>query len=44
MGASKQAQANMYGGGQTPLALASTSAHPYKAGISDALNRVLQPD
>lgn len=43
-GASKRAKANMYGGGQTPLALASTSAHPHQAGISDALNAVLKPD
>ncbi len=40
-GADKNAEANMYGGGQTPFALASTSAHPVKAGISDALNAVL---
>ena len=40
-GADRSAKANMYGGGQTPLALASTSIHPLKAGISEALNRVL---
>ena len=40
-GADRGARANMYGGGQTPFALASTSAHPRKAGISEALNRVL---
>lgn len=43
-GASKTAEAFMYGGGHTPHALASTSAHPYRAGIADALNRALQPD
>ena len=41
-GASKKAEANMYGGGQTPYALARTSAHPHNAGISDQLNRALQ--
>lgn len=41
-GAEKNAEANMYGGGQTPYALASTSAHPKAAGISDALNQVLR--
>ena len=40
-GADRSAKANMYGGGQTPLALASTSIHPLKAGISEALNKVL---
>ncbi|MEO1142585.1 MAG: hypothetical protein AAFW66_09605, partial [Pseudomonadota bacterium] len=40
-GADRSAEANMYGGGQTPLALASTSAHPVKAGVSEALNTVL---
>ncbi len=40
-GADIHAKANMYGGGQTALALAATSAHPRKAGVSDALNRVL---
>ncbi|MEM7547715.1 MAG: hypothetical protein AAF367_19485 [Pseudomonadota bacterium] len=43
-GASKSAKADMYGGGQTPFALASTSAHPKNAGIADLLNRVLKPD
>lgn len=41
-GASKEATANMYGGGQTPFALASSSAHPHGAGISAELNAVLQ--
>lgn len=36
-----RAEANMYGGGQTPHSLASTSAHPHNAGVSDALNLVL---
>ena len=40
-GARLDATANMYGGGQTPYDLASTSAHPYQAGISKELNRVL---
>ena len=40
-GADINAEANMYGGGQTAYALASTSAHPQKAGIADQLNRVL---
>lgn len=40
-GASIEAEANMYGGGQNPLALASSSAHPHAAGISDELNRIL---
>lgn len=43
-GARKNAEANMYGGGQTPFDLASTSAHPQHAGVSDALNLVLRPD
>ncbi len=43
-GASKTAEANMYGGGQTPFALASTSAHPRNAGISAKLNRILSTD
>ena len=41
-GADVHAEADMYGGGQTPFALASTSAHPYEAGIATDLNRVLQ--
>ncbi len=41
-GADPNAKAHMYGGGQTPLALASTSAHPYKAGVSAELNRMLR--
>ena len=41
-GASKMAEANMYGGAQTPYTLASTSAHPRNAGISDDLNLALQ--
>ncbi len=41
-GADRSAKAQMYGGGQTPHALASTSAHPYNAGVSDALNAVLR--
>ncbi len=40
-GANLHAKANMYGGGPTPYALASSSAHPRNAGISVALNRVL---
>lgn len=40
-GADPDAKANMYGGGQTPYALASSSAHPYNANISVELNRVL---
>ncbi|MGD1922938.1 MAG: hypothetical protein ACFB03_01940 [Paracoccaceae bacterium] len=40
-GASIAAKANMYGGGQTPYALASTSAHPHGAGIAEDLNLVL---
>ncbi|WP_108882366.1 hypothetical protein [Anderseniella sp. Alg231-50] len=40
-GANLDAKANMYGGGQTPYALASSSAHPYNANISVELNQVL---
>lgn len=40
-GAQIDATAKMYGGDQTPYDLASTSAHPYHAGISGDLNRVL---
>ncbi len=40
-GADINAKANMYGGGQTAFALASTSAHPHNAGVSEALNLVL---
>ena len=40
-GADRQSKATMYGGGQTACDLASTSAHPYKAGIADDLLRVL---
>ena len=41
-GADICAEAIMYGGGQTPFALASTSAHPHNAGIADALNLILR--
>lgn len=40
-GADIMAEANMYGGGQTAGALASTSAHPHNAGIAADLNRIL---
>lgn len=40
-GADRRSQASMYGGGQTPLALASTSIHPRKAGIAEALRTIL---
>jgi len=40
-GADISAEANSYGGGQTALALASTSAHPFAAGIADELIDVL---
>ncbi len=40
-GADINAKANMYGGGQTALALASSSAHPREAGIAGRLNGVL---
>lgn len=40
-GADIHAEANIYGGGQTPFTLASTSAHPHEAGIAADLNRVL---
>ena len=43
-GADRSAHANMYGGGQTPLALAATSAHPAEAGVADALCQVLRPE
>ncbi|MEM9059338.1 MAG: hypothetical protein AAGD13_02655 [Pseudomonadota bacterium] len=43
-GADKASEAQMYGGGQTPFALASTSAHPDDAGIAEALERVLALD
>ena len=42
-GADRTATARMYGGGQTPLALASTSAHPFKAGLGPDLNAALTP-
>ena len=42
-GADRRAQANMYGGGQTAFDLASTSAHPHRAGIGAALNQLLEP-
>lgn len=42
-GADRSAEANMYGGGQTPLDLASTSAHPYHAGVAENLNAILAP-
>lgn len=41
-GARTDATAAMYGGGQTPLDLARTSAHPYNAGIAEALISVLR--
>ncbi len=41
-GARRDAVANMYGGGQTPFDLASTSAHPHQAGVSKELNDVLR--
>lgn len=40
-GADPTATANMYGGGQTPYMLASTSAHPMQAGVARELNHVL---
>ena len=40
-GADPAAEAHMYGGGQTALALAASSAHPRNAGLSEGLNRVL---
>lgn len=43
-GASKTAEAGMYGGGQTPLSLARTSAHPHKAGLAEDLTRILSVD
>ncbi|MEL6287177.1 MAG: hypothetical protein AAFQ42_15195 [Pseudomonadota bacterium] len=43
-GAEVNAMATMYGGGQTPFDLASTSAHPRNAGIADALNAALRID
>ena len=42
-GADLLAEAQMYGGGQTALALASTSAHPHKAGVAPELLGVLAP-
>lgn len=41
-GADPHSAANMYGGGQTPFDLASTSAHPHHAGIAERLNTVLE--
>lgn len=43
MGANPSSTANMYGGGQTPFDLSSTSAHPHHAGIAPALNAALSP-
>ncbi|MDX8354668.1 N-acetyltransferase [Cognatiyoonia sp. IB215182] len=42
-GADPNATMQVYGGPQTPLALACTSAHPIAAGIADALNVALRP-
>ena len=41
-GAQRDATAQIYGGGQTPYDLASTSAHPHNAGVADQLNQVLK--
>ena len=41
-GADVRAEANMYGGGQTAYDLASTSAHPHRAGIADELLAILK--
>lgn len=40
-GANIAAEADIYGGGQTALALARSSAHPHEAGIAEELNAVL---
>ncbi|MEM8755944.1 MAG: hypothetical protein AAGF90_23580 [Pseudomonadota bacterium] len=40
-GASKSAEAEMYGGGQTARMLAATSAHPRRAGIAEELGLAL---
>ena len=40
-GADPRAEAHMYGGGQTPVLLAATSAHPHAAGIAEALIQAL---
>ncbi|MEM9048095.1 MAG: hypothetical protein AAGC92_05185 [Pseudomonadota bacterium] len=42
-GASRMAEAIMYGGKQTPYLLANSSAHPRKAGIAAGLARMLAP-
>ena len=41
-GAAVAAEANVYGGGQTTLALLLTSAHPAEAGVTDAVAAVLR--
>jgi len=41
-GADVNAHANMYGGGSTTLGLVLSSAHPAKAGVTEALAKVLK--
>lgn len=41
-GADVAAEAKVYGGGQTTLALLVTSAHPAEAGVTDAVAAVLR--
>ena len=41
-GADIEAEADMYGGGQTTLALVQTSAHPAAPGVADALCTLLR--
>lgn len=43
LGADVMAEANVYGGGQTPFALMVTSAHPAAAGVAGGLAEVLAP-
>ena len=40
-GADPNAEADVYGGGATPLGLTATSVHPFKAGVQNDLIDVL---
>jgi len=42
-GADRRAEAMVYGGGHTAYALATTSAHPRRAGIAEALEDAIRP-
>ncbi|MGV6810687.1 MAG: hypothetical protein ACWA47_00440 [Brevirhabdus sp.] len=42
-GASRRAEAMIYGSGQSAYALAKTSAHPRRAGVAEALEDAMKP-